>query len=45
MGVTHSFAKYTTKIWRGHRGREGGGVVGGGKDEQEHWNAPKHMKS
>lgn len=22
MGVTHSFAKYTTKIWRGYRGKE-----------------------
>lgn len=22
MGVTHSFAKYTTKIWRRYRGRE-----------------------
>jgi len=25
MGVTHSFAKNTTKRWRGHRGREGRG--------------------
>lgn len=24
MGVTHSLAKYTTKIWRGYRGREDG---------------------
>lgn len=33
MGVTHGFAKYTTKIWRGYRGREGRGEK---KDQQEH---------
>lgn len=41
MGVTHSFAKYTTKIWRGREEEK----AGGRKEQQAHWNAPKHMKS
>lgn len=46
MGVTHVLPNTPQKYEEGaEEEKAGGGGVWSGKDQQERWNAPKHMKS